>query len=67
MQDHEPWEHSTEKEVSVSSKWMKVEFPFDGPWDDESARITFTNLGTEVGQVYWIANGSLIQKSNDSL
>ncbi|MEI8211831.1 MAG: PQQ-binding-like beta-propeller repeat protein [Planctomycetota bacterium] len=61
MQDHEPWEHSTEKEVSVSSKWMKVEFPFDGPWDDESARITLTNLGTEVGQVYWIANATLIQ------
>jgi hypothetical protein len=59
MQDHEPWEHSTEKELSVSTEWQKEEFTFRGPWDDENARITFTNLATEEGRIYWFANCSL--------
>ncbi len=59
MQDHDPWEHSTEKEISISSEWTQEEFTFAGPWDDEKARMTFTNLATEVGRTYWIANCSL--------
>ncbi len=59
MQNHEPWEHSTEQEVSMSTKWTQMEFRFTGPWDDNDARITFTDLGTDVGRVYWFADCSL--------
>jgi hypothetical protein len=59
MQNHEPWEHSTEKEVSLSSDWRQVEFTFHGPWDDNDARITFTDLGTDTGRIYWFASCSL--------
>ena len=59
MQDHEPWEHSTEKEINVTTKWQKEEFTFIGPWDDEKARITFTNLASDEGRVFWFANCSL--------
>jgi endoglucanase len=59
MQDHDPWEHSTEKELSLSTEWQKEEFTFSGPWDDENARITFTNLATDEGRIYWFANCSL--------
>jgi heat shock protein HslJ len=59
MQDHDPWEHSTEKELSLSTKWQKEEFTFSGPWNDENARITFTNLATDEGRIYWFANCSL--------
>ena len=62
MHNHEPWEHSTEEEFYLSDKWTKKEFSFDGPWDDDNARITFTDLGQETGQVYWFANVSLIAK-----
>ena len=59
MQNHEPWEHSTEKEISPSAEWEQMEFTFTGPWDDENARITFTDLGTDVGRIYWFADCSL--------
>jgi endoglucanase len=59
MQDHEPWEHSTEKAFSLSTDWQKVEFTFEGPWDDEKARITFTNLAIDEGRIFWFANCSL--------
>lgn len=59
MQDHDPWEHSTEKEVSLSTEWQKEEFTFSGPWNDENARITFTNLATDEGRIYWFADCSL--------
>ena len=59
MQDHDPWEHSTEKELSLSTEWQKEEFTFSGPWNDENARITFTNLATDEGRIYWFANCSL--------
>jgi len=59
MQDHDPWEHSTEKEFSLSTEWQKVEFAFEGPWDDEQARITLTNLAIDQGRIFWFANGSL--------
>ena len=59
MQNHEPWEHSTEKEISPSAEWEQMEFTFSGPWDDENARITFTDLGTDVGRIYWFADCSL--------
>ncbi|MFK7769305.1 MAG: PQQ-binding-like beta-propeller repeat protein [Mariniblastus sp.] len=62
MQNHEPWEHSTEEEIYVGSKWKKYEFSFEGPWDDDNGRITFTNLGQDTGQVFWFSNVSLIQK-----
>ena len=62
MQNHEPWEHSTEEEFYTSDEWEKKEFEFSGPWSDENARITFTNLGTDEGQVFWFAGCSLKQK-----
>ena len=59
MQDHDPWEHSTEKEFSISTEWQQEEFTFSGPWDDANARITFTNLAIDEGRIYWFANCSL--------
>ena len=60
MQNHAPWEHhGAAKELPLSTKWEKIVFAFDGPWDESNARITFTNLGTAVGQVYWFADCSL--------
>ncbi|MDA7880380.1 cellulase family glycosylhydrolase [Mariniblastus sp.] len=58
MQNHEPWEHSTEQEVLVSEQWKKKEFTFSGPWNDENARITFTDLATDDDRVYWFAKVS---------
>ena len=62
MQNHEPWEHATEQEIYLSPEWKKKEFEFDGPWDDQDARMTFTDLGTEDDRVYWFANCSLKPK-----
>ena len=60
MQTHEPWEHhGAAKEVAVTQQWKKETFTFVGPWTDDNARITFTNLGTTVGQTYWFADCSL--------
>ena len=59
MQDHEPWEHSTEKEINLTTQWQKEEFSFVGPWDDEKARITFTNLASDEGRIFWFSNCSL--------
>lgn len=60
MQNHAPWEHhGAATEIEVGSKWKKVSFPFTGPWTDDNARVTMTNLGTEVGQSYWFAACSL--------
>lgn len=60
MQNHAPWEHhGAARELPLSTKWEKIVFAFDGPWDESDARITFTNLGTAVGQVYWFADCSL--------
>jgi hypothetical protein len=60
MQNHEPWDHSTQQKMPVSTEWKQLQFNFEGAWDDDNARVTFTNLGTIPGQVYWIANCSLI-------
>ncbi len=62
MQNHDPWEHSTEQEVYLSTSWKMNKFQFDGPWDDDNARITFADLGINDARVYWIANCSLIEK-----
>ncbi len=58
MQNHDPWEHSTEQEILVSEQWKKKEFTFSGPWNDENARITFTDLATDDDRVYWFAKVS---------
>ena len=63
MQNHEPWEHSTEQEIYLSEDWKEKEFTFEGPWDDDNARINFSDLGTEDGRVYWFTNCSLVQKA----
>ena len=60
MQNHAPWEHhGAATEIEVGPTWKKVSFPFMGPWNDDNARVTMTNLGTEVGQTYWFAACSL--------
>ena len=60
MQNHAPWEHhGAVTEVSISTEWKQIRFTFEGPWDDTNARITFTNLGTVPGQIYWLAKCSL--------
>jgi hypothetical protein len=59
MQNHAPWDHSTQAKIELTSEWRQIEFPFTGAWDDDNARISFTNLGTDVGQEYWFARCSL--------
>jgi len=60
MQNHAPWEHhGAATEIEVGPTWKKISFPFTGPWTDDNARVTLTNLGTEVGQTYWFAACSL--------
>jgi len=60
MQNHAPWEHhGAATEIEVGPTWKKVSFPFTGPWTDDNARVTMTNLGTVVGQSYWFAACSL--------
>jgi len=64
MQNHEPWEHETEQEIFLSTEWKKQEFAFIGPWNDQNARVTFTDLGTDEGRIFWFANCSLRPKSS---
>lgn len=59
MQNHAPWDHSTQAKIDLTTEWRKIEFPFTGAWDDDNARISFTNLGTVIGQEYWFALCSL--------
>jgi len=60
MQNHEPWEHhGAALEMPLATTWKQMRFTFDGPWDDRNSRITFTNLGTKPGQIYWFSNCSL--------
>lgn len=60
MQNHEPWEHhGAAREVGLTTKWKEMTFAFRGPWNDDNARVTFTNLATIPGQTYWFAKVSL--------
>jgi hypothetical protein len=59
MQNHAPWDHATQAKIELTTEWREYSFPFTGAWDDDNARISFTNLGTFVGQEYWFAHCSL--------
>ncbi|WP_069961986.1 carbohydrate binding domain-containing protein [Lacunisphaera limnophila] len=59
MQNHAPWDHATQAKFELTPEWRQFEFPFTGAWDDTDARISFTNLGTAIGQEYWFARCSL--------
>lgn len=59
MQNHAPWDHSTQAKIELAPEWRQIEFLFTGAWDDADARISFTNLGTTSGQEYWFARCSL--------
>ena len=63
LQNHEPWDHPTQEEMPVSTGWKQVQFTFVAAWDDDNVRITFTNLGTAPGQIYWFAECSLVPAS----
>ena len=60
MQNHEPWDHHTQKKMPVSTEWKQLKFAFIAPWDDNNVRISFTDLATVPGQVYWFADCSLV-------
>jgi len=60
QQNHEPWEHHTQKKVPVTAEWQQVRFPFVAPWTDDKIRISFTDLGTTPDQIYWFAKCSLM-------
>lgn len=60
MQNHEPWGHETQEQMPVTTDWQHLRFTFVAAWDDDNVRITFTDLGTAVDQVYWFANCSLV-------
>ena len=60
MQNHEPWDHHTQEKMPVSASWQPMRFTFVAPWDDGNVRISFTDLGTAPGQVYWFADCSLV-------
>ena len=63
MQNHEPWDHHTQAKFPVSTGWQLMRFPFVAAWDDDNVRISFTDLGTAPGQVWWFANCSLAPSS----
>ena len=63
MQNHEPWDHHTQKKMPVSTEWKQMNFAFIAPWDDNNVRISFTDLATVPGQVYWFADCSLVPAS----
>jgi hypothetical protein len=60
MQNHEPWDHHTQKKMPVTTEWKQLKFAFIAPWDDNNVRISFTDLATAAGQVYWFAECSLV-------
>jgi hypothetical protein len=60
MQNHEPWDHHTQAKFPVATEWQMMHFPFIAAWDDDNVRISFTDLGTAPGQVWWFANCSLV-------
>jgi len=60
MQNHEPWDHHTQGKMLVSTEWKQMKFAFIAPWDDNNVRISFTDLATVPGQVYWFADCSLV-------
>ena len=60
MQNHEPWDHHTQAKFAVSTEWQPLHFPFVAAWDDDNVRVSFTDLGTTPGQVWWFANCSLV-------
>ncbi len=60
QQNHEPWEHHTQEKLPVNSEWQELRFAFVAPWTDDKIRISFTDLGTAPGQVYWFVNCSLM-------
>ncbi len=62
QQNHEPWAHPTQEEMPISTEWKQVQFTFVAAWDDDKVRITFTNLGSAPGRIYWFANCSLVPK-----
>jgi hypothetical protein len=63
MQNHEPWDHHTQKKMPVTADWKQMKFAFIAPWDDDNVRISFTDLAVEAGQVYWFADCSLVPAS----
>jgi uncharacterized protein YndB with AHSA1/START domain len=63
MQNHEPWDHHTQKKIPVTTEWKQMRFAFIAPWDDNNVRISFTDLATAPGQVYWFADCSLVPAS----
>jgi len=63
MQNHEPWDHHTQAKFPVSTGWQQMHFPFVAAWDDDNVRVSFTDLGTAPGQVWWFANCSLVPSS----
>jgi uncharacterized protein YndB with AHSA1/START domain len=60
MQNHEPWDHHTQKKIPVTTEWKQMRFAFIAPWDDSNVRISFTDLATIPDQVYWFADCSLV-------
>jgi hypothetical protein len=60
MQNHESWNHSTQKKMPVTTQWRQMKFAFKAPWDDDKVRISFTDLGTTPEQIYWFADCSLV-------
>ncbi len=63
MQNHEPWDHHTQAKFMVSTEWQPLHFPFVAAWDDDNVRVSFTDLATTPGQVWWFANCSLAPSS----
>jgi hypothetical protein len=64
MQNHAPWQHHpSQKLISLDTQWKLMQILFAAPWNDDNMRICFTDLGTAVDQVYWLANCSLVQAS----
>ena len=58
MQAHDPWQHLWDTNISLTKEWQYFKFVLSPSDSDENARVTFTNLGAQVGTT-WFAQVSL--------
>src|SRR5574341_2295863 len=58
MQAHDPWRRLWDAPIALTQEWQPFRFVFSPNEGEDNARVTFTNLGGEIG-TYWIAQVSL--------
>jgi hypothetical protein len=51
-QAHEPWKVLASTTTQLTSSWQHVRFPLVANASDDNARLSFSNLGSETGEVF---------------